>query len=120
MLTVKQVEENGYEQIHEVTRVWFETEAMQRRAQAIAQHGGDSPQPVPRDTLYAAVPGEDHPMQFGSGTIYVMNENGKTVSRYDLRGPMKQEPYPLCRFGRGDDAGEGSSYPTGRAHIAPA
>ena len=87
MMTLKHIELSGHEQIHEVSKVWFNPEAVERLEQD-NQKTGSGPTPLPRDTLYASIPGEPHPIQISSGTVFVMNQHGKTVSRYDLGASM--------------------------------
>lgn len=68
MLTVKLIEHNGHEQIHEVKQVWAEPA---------------------EDKIYMnvfATPAtEGEPLRFSNyGAVYVMNEAGRTVGSYFL------------------------------------
>jgi hypothetical protein len=69
MLTVKLVEDNGHEQIHEVESV--------------------SADPIPNSHCHevSGFRTDEHPLNFGAteGYLYVMNEDGKTISRYRLQ-----------------------------------
>lgn len=66
MLTVKLVEPNGCEQIHEVKNVWT------------------SPND-PSIKVLAELSDGSRTLQFGTlGIVYVMNGEGNTIARYDL------------------------------------
>lgn len=69
MLTVKHVEKSGYESICQASSVSFNFEDRLFIAQGVGS---------------ASVSGDDFNRYSGSGTIYVMNENGKTVGNYVL------------------------------------
>lgn len=77
MLTVKNTFWNGDEDIVEVERVFFvEKESYEgARATNMQYHG----------KVFAWKKGVDEPITpFEKGTIYVMNDNGKTVAVYHL------------------------------------
>lgn len=66
MLTVKLVEPNGHEQIHEVKNVWT------------------SPND-PNTKVLAELSDGSRTLQFGTlGTVYVMNGEGNTIAKYNL------------------------------------
>lgn len=72
MLTVKLVEDTGHEQIH--PNIQTVTASPNRALGASAMSV----------TAWRTAE-DDHPIQFGSsGTVYVMNEQGSTISRYWL------------------------------------
>lgn len=71
MLTVRHVEQNGYEAVREVREVWLDPPA----------HSDDKPS---KYDLHAQPDGAEPPLHFASGTVFVMNSAGKTVARYDL------------------------------------
>ena len=77
MLTVKLVEPNGHEQIHEVEQVWTNA-----REDSVSTDGNQYP------TVYAAPRKNEEPLRFSSSVVgtmlYVMNDNGKTIARYEL------------------------------------
>ena len=77
MMTLKHIELDGREAIYEVSKVWFEP--------SYKAEYGRSGKTVP-DTLHAsaAAPSEKDPIKISHGTVFVMNQCGKTVSRYDL------------------------------------
>lgn len=70
MLTIRHIEPGGYELVQQVERVWR----------------GPRPEAGERDyhPLYAGLATEADPLVFDSGTVYVMNEAGNTVSVYRL------------------------------------
>jgi hypothetical protein len=74
MLTIRHVESCAHEQIFQVTDVSYQPE----------NAGGTT---APETVFGYREPG--HPLQFTDGLIYVMNDNGKTVAKYDL-GARKQ------------------------------
>jgi hypothetical protein len=81
MLTVKHIAVSGEEMIYPTPRVNF----VPSTAKEAASNG---------DSLWIYdETGRAHELY--GGTVYVMNENGKTVSRYDLGGwvlPSAKEP----------------------------
>ena len=44
--------------------------------------------PATPDVLFATEP-DDNVLQFGTGTVYVMNSDGKTVAKYELDPVME-------------------------------
>lgn len=80
MMTVKHITLSGEEYIYPTTHVNFVPDAALN--QVVNQVGG-------KDTVWLYPP--DHPAQpLNGGTVFVMNEHGKTVSRYDL-GALAEE-----------------------------
>jgi hypothetical protein len=78
MLTIKHISLGGSEIIESATSVWF----MPKGSEDPFGEQPTGPRPA-SDLLYAA-PGKKHPASFGDGTVFVMNEAGNVVSRYDL------------------------------------
>lgn len=74
MFTVKHVHLDGSEELHRSTGVRFAPGSERRKCTPV---GGGETSPTP-DTLWT----DGGPLT--GGTVFVMNENGKTVSRYDL------------------------------------
>lgn len=75
MLTVKFVEDNGYEQIIQCQRVSFEPSAPggERNLFAFGCEPHDDGGAIKNGTAI-----------FGSGVVYVMNVGGATVAKYNL------------------------------------
>lgn len=68
MLTIKHIEEDGSEGIQEARSVSFYDDT-------------DGKEPP---TVHAYGVSYDGYLQYGSGTVYVMNASGSTVAKYDL------------------------------------
>jgi hypothetical protein len=74
MLTVKLVEHNGHEQIHEVKQVWSTPNP--ERDQIEGPHGA---------CRVSATKNNDEVLSFSDyGVLYVMNEGGQTIAKYWL------------------------------------
>jgi len=74
MLTVKQITLSGIEFLWEAVNVQFMPSI------AGATHAAD---PIPAEVHFNQ-PGGGDQIRIGGGTVFVMNDHGKTVSRYDL------------------------------------
>jgi hypothetical protein len=74
MLTVKHVERSRHESITTATGVWFDPAVGKNNEYPNGQLVAVG---VPQPTI-------DGCNRYSSGVIYVMNENGKTVGKYDL------------------------------------
>jgi hypothetical protein len=77
MLSIKHIEENGCESIRMVTSVSY------------SPPGPDAGEGFPRGRVVAfgrreTEDGRDNVSQYGGGHIYVMNDQGSTVAKYDL------------------------------------
>jgi hypothetical protein len=82
MFTLKHVESDGHEALHEATRVWREPHA---------------PGCVePNRTLWADVTEGQHPLAFCTGSVYVMNAAGKTVATYHFEDRVSQPASELA------------------------
>ena len=68
MFTVRHIEPNGYEAIHQVKSVWKLPTG-------------------PGKVVLASPIDQSEPLRFGTGTLYVMNDFGKTVATYELSMP---------------------------------
>ena len=79
MLTLKYIDPTGIEIIIETKSVWT---------------APDSDKPITQPMVYAdSGEGRDPHCFSGSGTVYVMNDAGRTISRYYLGEPQpKLEP----------------------------
>ncbi len=85
MLTIKQVTPLGHEYVYEARMVSFSPKHYFEDAS-----GGKG---ALLDTLFLDIPGQpEYPMSLG--TVYVMNDAGKTVSVYHLGG----FPEPIARI----------------------
>ena len=77
MLAVKHIQLSGHEEIYLTNRVSYEPNFMPTNT------AGVSGRP------YVWLDGADKPsQQLDGGTVFVMNEMGKTVTRYDLGASM--------------------------------
>lgn len=79
MLTVKHISEFGFEQVFSATDV----STRGREYPAVTDAVQDSGRP---NFIVDCKRGATEAETFRDGQIYVMNENGKTVASYDLRG----------------------------------
>lgn len=71
MLSVKHIEENGYESITEAERVWTNNPAEDNGyTTTLYASGGSASKP------------DSHPSVFSNGSVYIMNDNGKTIGAY--------------------------------------
>ena len=68
MLTIKHVECDGYESVHQASHVNYLPWNVDKGAEVMA----------------FGVPGEGFPLHFASGKVYVMGDGGKTVATYSL------------------------------------
>lgn len=72
MFTVKHVEKNGHMSLRTASEVWYDPAVGEQdeypHGQLLAGNGS----------------GTEHPFRYSSGVVYVMNDKGSTVSRYDL------------------------------------
>jgi len=73
MFTVKHIGMLGDEAIYPADKVTF----LPVKAQEMTQAGESLPKPVPKIVL-------DGITELCGGTVFVMNDKGRTVSRYDL------------------------------------
>jgi hypothetical protein len=78
MLTVKQVHLSGIETIRLAKHVEFEPEAIQKSSETPCPSG---------NRILITLPDGGGETLYG-GTVFVMNDVGKTVSRYDLGASM--------------------------------
>ncbi len=70
MLTIRHIEPgSGYEAIYETKAIWREPSA-------------------PGDVFAETGRGEE-PLRFGTGSVFVMNDNGKTIAVYYLPVPLE-------------------------------
>lgn len=85
MMTVKHILQTGAEYVYGTSHVNFVPSGAVK---------GNSGAPTPPDTVWRYdADGRAHPLT--GGTVYVMNEHGKTVSRYDIglqTGPVGIQP----------------------------
>lgn len=72
MFTIKHIEKDGHESLHEAKTLWRDPVS------------NDPQAPRPEDRPVYADAGEDHPLQFASGSLYAMNAAGRTVATYHL------------------------------------
>lgn len=93
MLTVKHITLSGTEMIIPASRVWFYPSDDQKQSLKAVPQGSGMVTVVPPQSAGLLAPHED----LHGGTVFVMNEHGKTVSRYDLGASM----VPMDH--RGDD-----------------
>ena len=81
MFTIKHRTPYGNEALYEATRVSL---AVAPIPEGLDQPSGTSVHHL--GVLVFSEPGETHESSLHDGMVYVMNENGSTVSRYDLGG----------------------------------
>lgn len=93
MFSVKHITLDGTETLHQSAYVQFKPAFDEARA--LIKHG---------DELSVASVALDH-MQITGGTVFVMNEAGKTVARYDLGA----SPVPIVGDGLTDPRPRGLS-----------
>lgn len=72
MLTIRHIEPNGYETIYSCHSLWREPSPNQVKTEHPHYHQG---------AMVADI-GDDQ-RRFSSGQLFVMNENGKTVAKYE-------------------------------------
>lgn len=72
MLTIKHVESQGHETIHQARTVSYQPK------------DANGALGTPEIVFGFDSPGMDGGLQFGDGTVYVMNDNGKTIATYRL------------------------------------
>ena len=75
MLSVKHITLSGCEFIYPCFSAEF---------RPAASKSPDPTCPAPRDSVIAFTDGHYVVAEFSDGTVFVMNESGKTISRYDL------------------------------------
>ena len=94
MLTVKYVSPDGDETVFPVLTVCF---TPRKIGESLVTPNADV---APNAGVTFDRPKDSGPglMQVSSGCVYVMNENGKTVSKYDL-GPYGVSKYDLGPYG---------------------
>jgi len=76
MLTIKIINGNGFEEVHEVKDVFM---VPSEHAKMITGY------------VYYFVPGESTARNVTDGDVYVMNEHGKTIADYHLSSPKDEE-----------------------------
>jgi hypothetical protein len=89
MLTVRHVEKDGRELIEAVERVWRgprpgPSEQAQGKALRKAGKVGEAMAVEQFQPVFAGTGAGEHPLEFVCGTLYVMNDVGRTVATYHL------------------------------------
>jgi len=77
MMTVKHIALSGEEFVYPTTHVNFVPGAIQDK---------EPGKPAPRDAVWFYADGQASPLI--GGTVFVMNDHGKTVARYDIGASM--------------------------------
>lgn len=82
MLTVKHIEVTGHENIHPATRVSYQPRMERGRAVEPGVDGSE----VSAHCVFIDTPKGDTIALGSFGSVYVMNDAGKTVAKYELGG----------------------------------